>query len=62
MSYSLLYGIFFQCPHKERDPDCVIAEILNLNFKERIDWFENFNENQKQDVFNQHLKCSLRKG
>jgi hypothetical protein len=50
MNNARIYGIFFDCPYKNRSGDCVVNQVIHLSYKERLDWFNKI-----------YLSCSKRK-
>jgi hypothetical protein len=61
MDNSHIYGIFFDCPSKERCEDCIVGEVLHLTHHVRIRWFERQDESKKTDIIVHHMNCTRKR-
>lgn len=53
-----LYGLSYNCPYLERQPDCPLKQIEHLSFSEKVKWIDNLSEEEKEVILKQHQICS----
>ena len=58
MEELILYGIAYECPHKERKMDCPLQKIEHLSYKEKIDWINGISNEKKVAIVNRHMQCT----
>ena len=58
MEELILYGIAYECPHKERKVDCPFQKIEHLSYKEKIEWLNMISKEKKTALVKHHLQCT----
>ena len=58
MTRSRLYGIAYGCPKMNRNKDCLLLEIDNLSFKEKVDWINELDEEKIEVILKHHELCT----
>ncbi len=53
-----LYGLAFDCPYYDRQDDCPLKEMEQLQLKEKVSWINSLSHDQKQKVIEKHKNCS----
>ncbi len=53
-----IYGIFFDCPAKNRLGNCPVNEAKHLSFKEKFIWFNGLDTKKKNCILAHHVNCS----
>jgi hypothetical protein len=61
-NFKNLYGILYGCPAGERCKDCPIEKIETLSFKDKKNWFDKLNYEEKSNIHKQHIECSNKRG
>lgn len=59
ISFNLdIYGLLYDCPYKKRENNCCFRSVENLDFYNRIKWFESLTDNEKKVLGDNHALCS----
>lgn len=45
-----LYGLAYNCPHLERQPDCPLKKLEHLSFQEKVKWINTLSEEEKEAI------------
>lgn len=53
-----LYGLAYNCPHLERQPDCLLKQVEHLSFSEKVKWIDCLSEEEKEAILEHHQVCS----
>jgi len=53
-----LYGLAYNCPHLERQPDCLLKQVEHLSFLEKVKWIENLSDAKKEAILEHHKVCT----
>lgn len=53
-----LYGLAYNCPHLERQPDCPLKQVEHLLFLEKVKWINTLIEEEKEAILECHQVCS----
>ncbi|MBI9070128.1 MAG: hypothetical protein JEY94_00930 [Melioribacteraceae bacterium] len=56
-----IYGITYACPHGKRKTECPLIEIEHLSLKEKLHWINHLQPDQKRQIINFHLDCSVKR-
>lgn len=54
-----IYGLLYDCPFYERENNCCFRNIANLDFYNKIKWFESLTDKEKKALGNNHTLCSF---
>ena len=57
-NFADLYGILYDCPAGNRCQDCPVENIANLTFKDKMYWFDKLSQEEKGNIYKQHIECS----
>ncbi len=49
-----LYGIAYNCPHHERQPNCPFKQVEHLSFQEKVKWIDHLSEKEKETILERH--------
>jgi len=53
-----LYGLAFDCPHRERQVDCPLKQVEHLSFLEKVKWIDYLSDEEKEAILEHHQVCS----
>jgi len=56
-----IYSIAYGCPKNRRDDDCPFLEIVHFSFKEKIEWINGLNDEDKETILKHHSICTKKK-
>ena len=56
-----LYGLAYDCPHRERQDDCPLTQVEQLSFMEKVKWIDNLSEKEKKTILDHHKVCTKNK-
>jgi len=51
------WGLLFQCPMDKETDNCALLQIRQLPLLERIKYFDNLTNSEKEEIIKKHKKC-----
>lgn len=61
MRYMVFYGNLYECPWGQRLDTCPVNPVTDLTFEEKYKWFNNLDDNKKNEIFAHHNQCSKKR-